>query len=419
MKISILLLSILSIIDVKSQITLADYRAQVIEYNLDLKKSQLSIDSSSEELAKRLTMRLPSLSLSGNFNYAIRHIDEQKRWRFDVQPQILQTLYGGGAISADINSARLSSEIALCSRDFTMTEVIYSADYAYWNLLSADRYVDIMYNYIGIIKSLKVLVDRRFNEGYISKGDVLMIATRLSEAEYGVVSAEQLHEIALHNFNILRGFPTDNAVSITTIDAKNIIPPKRMTLDEVLTKRGDYTSAKLSADIHKEAIRSTKAIYNPSIKVGVQGSWAPHMPNYNGTTEINGIAFLQLSSTIFHFGERHRAVAVAKHTYNISKINEAKLHDTIKAEEANGWTKVIDTQAQLLSTSKSLPIASENLNISTYSYSEGEAAILDVMQAQLSWIQIYTNALDAEFDYLVAISAYNKIIAEDKGVNFQ
>ena len=47
-----------------------------------------------------------------------------------------------------------------------------------------------MRQYVAIIRSLKEVVDRRFSEGYIAKGDVLMIDARLSEAEYSLVSAE-------------------------------------------------------------------------------------------------------------------------------------------------------------------------------------------------------------------------------------
>ena len=65
------------------------------------------------------------------------------------------------------------------------------------------------------------------------------------------------------------------------------------------------------------------------------------------------------------------------------------------------------------SSLRNLEIAGENLDISTYSYNEGQATVLDVLQAQISWIQIYTNAITARFNYAVAVSAYMKITATD------
>ena len=59
---------------------------------------------------------------------------------------------------------------------------------------------------------------------------------------------------------------------------------------------------------------------------------------------------------------------------------------------------------------RNLDIARENLDISTYSYREGVATILDVLQAQISWLQIYENAIAAEYDYAVAIASYRYIV---------
>ncbi|MDE5851250.1 MAG: TolC family protein, partial [Alistipes sp.] len=66
-------------------------------------------------------------------------------------------------------------------------------------------------------------------------------------------------------------------------------------------------------------------------------------------------------------------------------------------------------RAQVGATEYNLRIAGENLEINTYSYGEGLATILDVMQAQLSWIQIYTNAIRAYYSHAVAVSDYRRI----------
>ena len=85
--------------------------------------------------------------------------------------------------------------------------------------------------------------------------------------------------------------------------------------------------------------------------------------------------------------------------------------DAAAREEADGWSALASSRAQMLSSLHNLKIAGENLDISTYSYNEGQATILDVLQAQLSWIQIYTNAITAQFNYAVAVAAYERITA--------
>ena len=72
----------------------------------------------------------------------------------------------------------------------------------------------------------------------------------------------------------------------------------------------------------------------------------------------------------------------------------------------------MSSYSQMQSSLRNVDIASRNLAISTYSYQEGQATVLDVLQAQISWIQIYTNAITARYNYAVAWSAYTRITAQ-------
>ncbi|WP_300797099.1 TolC family protein, partial [uncultured Alistipes sp.] len=151
--------------------------------------------------------------------------------------------------------------------------------------------------------------------------------------------------------------------------------------------------------------------YNPQLSVGAGGSWQPDTPNRTGRTSLDASAFVKLSVPIFHWGERRRAVGAAQSGQRQAEWRAAQLYDEIVLEEMNGWTALVQSRAQVDATEESLRIAGENLSISTYSYGEGLATVLDVLQAQLSWIQLYTNAIRAHYNYAVAVSDYARITA--------
>ena len=109
---------------------------------------------------------------------------------------------------------------------------------------------------------------------------------------------------------------------------------------------------------------------------------------------------------------RRRAVGAARAVQLQQEWNAALVHDDIVREEMNGWTALVQSRAQVDASEESLRIAGENLSISTYSYGEGLATILDVLQAQLSWIQLYSNAIRAHYNYAVAVSDYLRITAQ-------
>ena len=211
MKNYLILSALLAFVPAAAQTSLGDYRQAVTEYSWELKVAASKSDAASETMGQARTGYLPRLSLDGSFTATVHHYDGLERWNFSVLPQLVQT----------------------------QLDVRYAAEYTYWNLSAMELYAASMRQYVNIIRSLKEVVDRRFAEGYIAKGDVLMIDARLSEAQYGLVSAERNYTVALHNFNILRGTDPDLAVELAQGIRDSLPQPARLLPDEVLGRRPD------------------------------------------------------------------------------------------------------------------------------------------------------------------------------------
>lgn len=392
----------------QAQIPTNDYRSQVVEYSQSLKSAEAEIDYSTHSVAYAKTSRLPQLSASGNFRYLLRHEQGIKPTGILVEPTIVQTIYSGGTNRALIEQAELSRGIALCDIEYTLLEVEYAASYAYWSLWAMERYRSSVEEYVRQISSVLGAIEHRYHEGYTTKGDLLMITSQLNEARYQLTSIDQSYQIALQNFNLLRGFALDDKVSMQTIEPDTLSHPRRTSIDEVVSSRPDYRAAQLSEEHSRAATRSVKGSYNPQLTGGVTGSWYTHAPNYDHSTTLDGFAYLTLSVPIYRFGERRKAVSRSRSLERVSAIAIEACHDQIISEESNAWTSIVTTHAQLSTARRSLAIATENLEISTYSYNEGLVSIVELMQAQTSWISIYTNAIESLFNYQISLAAYNK-----------
>lgn len=392
-----------------AQVNIEEYRKSVVEYSYTLKKDSAAIDYAYQTYRVKQTSSLPSLTLSGDFTNQMRKSDSQESWSFYLQPQISQTIYSGGSVRAEIAKARMGVDVAELDASYDLLEVCYTADYYFYNLAAMATYRYAVDQYVDIISSLKDVVLLRYNEGYISKSDLLMIETRLSEALYEQIAINEDYTIALQKFNILRGFQADVEVQQEPIDVDHVIEPARLSIDELLASRPDFLASVLAVDQAEQSVAITRAAYNPSLSVGISGNWQPNTPNINGSTIVNGAIFVRLSSPIFHFGERRKAVKASQATLSSSEFTTLALIDDIRLEESNMWATIVESHAQLEAARRALAIGTENLDISTFSYSEGLTTILDVMQAQISWLQLYTNSIWSEFNYLVSISAYRRI----------
>lgn len=240
-----------------------------------------------------------------------------------------------------------------------------------------------------------------------------MTDTRLSEAEYGLVAAEQSYQVALHNFNVLMGVeqaagnvPADSVLTATEL-------PARMVLDEILDRRGDFIASQLRIDQSLIGIRLARSAYLPQVAAGIGTVWQTRSPNTKWHTTIDGTVSLSIDVPIFHWGARRRSEGVARQQLAMREQEHAQLRDQIIRAETDAWSSIENSLSQSLASRRNLDIARENLELSTYSYNEGQLTILDVLSAQLSWLQVYENALEAALNLHLSVAEYRRVTSSE------
>lgn len=404
---------LLGALSAEAQISLSAYRDSVAGYDWRVKNAAVESERNYEIMRQEYTSFLPRVSAAGSFAKTFHRMGDNELWSFSLQPRVVQTVYGGGGVKAAYRRAASGYEGALFDEEFTRLEVRYAADFAYWGLSAQALFLRAVEEYVGIIESLYRVVERRFDEGYIAKSDLLQVETRLSEARFDLITARRSYDEALHAFNILRGAAGDEPVSLSQSIVDSISMPERVPLSVIAARRPDLLSAEAAVRSAEYGVEVARASYNPQLNVGVGGSWQTYVPNASGRTYLDASLMVELNIPIFHWGERRHAVASAAADVRRSMNVTGQIYDDMAREEADGWSALATSRSQVQSSLRNLEIAGENLSISTYSYKEGQATVLDVLQAQISWLQIYTNAITARYNYAVAVSAYERITAAE------
>lgn len=404
---------LLGALSAEAQISLSAYRDSVAGYDWRVKNAAVESERNYEIMRQEYTSFLPRVSAAGSFAKTFHRMGDNELWSFSLQPRVVQTVYGGGGVKAAYRRAASGYEGALFDEEFTRLEVRYAADFAYWGLSAQALFLRAVEEYVNIIESLYRVVERRFDEGYIAKSDLLQVETRLSEARFDLITARRGYDEALHAFNILRGVAGDEPVSLSQSIVDSISMPERVALTAIAARRPDLLSAEAAVRSAEYGVEVARASYNPQLNVGVGGSWQTYVPNASGRTYLDASLMVELNIPIFHWGERRHAVASAAADVRRSMNVTGQIYDDMAREEADGWSAMATSRSQVQSSLRNLEIAGENLSISTYSYKEGQATVLDVLQAQISWLQIYTNAITARYNYAVAVSAYERITAAE------
>lgn len=413
MKRALLLVVTLGVVELSyAQVSLDEYLSSVAEYSHTLGAASEATMGADADLRRARKGYLPRLDMDRDMNYSFRKSGNERRVAWSMRADVSQPIFDGGSVRAAVKQAEARYGAVASDERGAQLDVEYDAVAAYWTLSRADIYMRAMSTYRDIVLSLRDVVRRRYDEGYTSKSDLLQVESRLSDAEYLYSSAEQQRLVALHSFNILRGDEPTLDVTLAESILDTMLRPRREVFEDVVARHPDYQSSLAESEYARWGVRATWAEFLPSINIGLYGIWQPNTPNFKGAgTRLDGGVTLSFHTPIFHFGERRVALRSARSAQRIAALGVEDVVDKISLEESDGWTNILSTEARVEAARRNLSLARENLEISTYSYHEGLATILDVLQAQLSWLQIYENAIAAHYDYALAIAAYRRITA--------
>lgn len=410
-KITLLFIALISVVRVWPQLSLEAYRNRVYAVSTELMNAEVAIDKAYANMRMAQIEFMPSLTATTSVTTSFRRAGDADLWGFVLQPQVEQVLYGGGAIRAAYRQAQYNYDYYQYGELLSRLNMRYSADHAYWSLSAMKLYVAATNEYVGFVTSLYNIVEERFREGYVAKSDMLQVEARLSEARYSQIALQNNYEVTLHRFNNMLGREGAMEVELSNSIVDSIAMPRRITTEEMFSRRPDIHMAEQTILAAEQGVSIARGQYNPRLTAGIRGSWQTYTPNTAGRTYLDGALVIGLSVPIFHWGERRQAVNVAQAAVRTAENDIVQLRRDAAQEEADGWSALTNSYSQMQSSLQNLEIASQNLSISTYSYREGQATILDVLQAQISWLQIYTNAISARFNYAVAVSEYMRLAA--------
>lgn len=187
---------------------------------------------------------------------------------------VSQPLYTGGALNAQHQIAKADEKLNQLNEELTLDQIHYQSDAVYWNASASKAMLQAADKYQSIVKQQYDIIQDRFDDGMISRTDLLMISTRLKEAELQYIKARQNYTLALQQLNILMGeapnTPVDSLYNIGMISA----PVRILPLEDVLQRRADYASTEVNIMKSQAQRKAALSQFNPQLNMYFSGGWA-------------------------------------------------------------------------------------------------------------------------------------------------
>lgn len=395
------------------------YRNKVEAYSQVLKQQKLRTLASTEERKIAHTGFLPKIDINadGTLNMSDLNawnepLGEYRNHTYQGVFVVSQPLYAGGALNAQHKIAQADERLSQLNEELTLDQIHYQSDAVYWNASASQAMLQAADKYQNIVRQQHDIIQDRFKDGMISRTDLLMISTRLKEAELQYIKARQNYKLALQRLNILMGLDPNTPVdNLYTID-KAPAPIQILSLDNVLQRRADYESTEINI-IRSEAQRKAAlSQFNPHLDMYFSGGWATATPNLGYDVSFNPIIGINLNIPIFQWGARFKMNRQQKAFIGIQRLQQSYIKDTINEELSAALTNLTESESQVKTAKENMNLADENLDLVTFSYNEGKANMVDVLSAQLSWTQAHTNLINAYLSEKMAVAEYRRVISE-------
>lgn len=402
-----------------SGLGVAEYKRKVLDYSQQIKQSAEQRLAMQAAMKTAKTAYFPRLDFSGSAQYRINDYDmdfggakiAMANETYSVEAGLTQNLYNGGAVRNSYKAAEVQKNIAEKAEELTVDNILYAADVNYWSTVAKKDLYLVMNQYVKIIQELEGVLTDRFEDGYISKTDLLQVQARLKDAELQRSNAFKQYQVALQNLNILMGEAPMKEVEVADSINMLLALPPRIGLEAAFTDRPEYAIADLNIEYQKRQLNLTRSKYLPSLSVGLKENWGTQMLNIDGSTMWNTIAFASLNIPVFHWGAHRKDVNVQRALLHSKEYDLQITRDQITQEVSNAWTNLTENTKQITVAEEATKIAEENLDLNTFSYTEGKLPIIDVLSAQVTWIQSYSSLIQTWLQQKVSLADYNKAIS--------
>lgn len=396
------------------------YRLRVLDYSRQLRSSSAEADAMREAVRTARTAFFPAVDMAGNYQYRFNSHNMQMDGsalpidnnNYTVEAGISQPVYAGGQIYNSYKATQIQSEIARESELLTTDNVIRSADVCYWSAAANKRLYEVMCEYYTIVKRLADVLAIRYADGQISKTDLLQVQSRLKEAELSRSTAHKDFRIALQSLNTLMGADPMSDVALTDSISTYCQLPLKAGDDVATDNRPDFRIALLDIDYQERQVKLAAARYNPTVAIGFKETWGTPTINTKGADRLwNSVIYASVQIPLFRWGARFRERNTQKAILRSKEYAADATRDRISQEVAAAWTNLTEYGRQIGIAESSCLIAAENLDLNTFSYTEGKLPIVDVLSAQLSWIQAYSGLIQVWLQQKVSLADYNKAVS--------
>ncbi|MFD2874386.1 TolC family protein [Mucilaginibacter ximonensis] len=328
-----------------------------------------------------------------------------------------ETIFAGGKLRYAQQSNQILTDISRLDADKDRDQITYEIISAYYNLYKVLQSQKVIKQNLETIDAQIHQSQRFFEQGLVTKNDVLRFQLQRSNVELTGIDLENNRKVINFDLNILLGLPETTQLSIAEINGSNTeLAPLNNYIETALANRQEIKQLDLRDKYAETNIKNINANIKPTLAaslggyyVDVSGNPIPKVGNFITPVTIGLTASWKFSN----LWTNKNKVSEARIQRDEVAINKGIAIDNIKNEvnqNYHAYQTALD-KIRLLQTS--IEQAGENNNILASKYKSNIASATDRADAETLLYQAQINLelakADAGLAYYTLLKSTGKL----------
>ncbi|WP_316810573.1 TolC family protein [Pedobacter heparinus] len=330
---------------------------------------------------------------------------------------IEELVYGGGKLRYAEESTRLLADVARLDADKNKEEVSYAVINTYYSLYKVLQSKSVIAQNLESIASQLRQSQRFFEQGIVTKNDVLRFQLQQANVSLTDMEAENNRKIINYNLDILLGLDENTQIEIADPDAATKpIAPLDTYLQNALSGRQELRQLDLQNKVADVNIKSVKTNTLPTVGVGANlyyinpsGKFIPPTDQYIMPVTLGA----NLSWNIGSLWTNKHKITDARIQQKEVSIQKDILSDQVKTEINRNYQNYQLALNKIKVLETSIAQATENDKLLASKYKNNVASAIDRIDAETLLYQAKINLelarADAGLAYYTLLKSTGKI----------
>jgi len=314
-------------------------------------------------------------------------------------------IYDGGVKSIHVQMAKESKQLRELGLRAVQNELIHQVTRGYYGVLQSQSFVAVQEESVKSLEESLRIATARFNAGSAVKTDVLNLEVKLAQAREDTIRAKNGVRLAIASLNTAIGSDLILTNGLP-VPAREEIREKPESLDfSVIENRPELKVTHTLSSLKEHSYEKVSREHRPTMSAF--GSYDLDSGDFS-EFENSYLMGVMAEWEFFDGYQRQNKARVAKAQWQTAKKETLKARNDLRLDLQQAYLKAMDAWERLEVSEKSIESAGEALRITSELYKQGVAEISVLLTAQVGLTTQKTRSVAAYYDYLTALSNYDR-----------